>query len=83
MVSARKKRYMREYNQRPEVKSRKAAYMRKVRAEADQKAARDLVSFLLDMGYENMAFDVAQERAPEMLLTAKAKQQPQKRQNRK
>jgi len=64
---------MQKYNQRPEVKARKAEYMRRVRSEADKKAARSLVSFLLDIGYENMAFDIAQERAPEMLVTSKVK----------
>ena len=73
MVSERKKSYMKRYNKRPEVKARKAAYMRKVRSEADQVAARELVEFLLDMGYEDMAFDYASERAPEMLVVAKNK----------
>jgi len=77
-VSVKKKQYMRSYNQRSEVKAKKAAYMRKVRADADEKAARSLVSFLLEMGYEDMAFDIAQERAPEMLLTTKAKAKQRK-----
>lgn len=64
---------MKRYNQRADVKSRKADYMRRTRAEADKKAARDLVSFLLDMGYEDIAFDVATERAPEMLVSSKAR----------
>lgn len=71
MVTERKKKYMKRYNKRPEVKASKAAYMRRVRAEADQEAAQRLVSFLLDAGYEDMAFDYVQERAPEMLVTAK------------
>lgn len=70
-VSERKKKYMRYYNRRPDVKARKAAYMRRIRAESDQKAARELVSFLLDMGYQDMAQDYAIERAPEMLVVAK------------
>lgn len=64
---------MKKYNQQPEVKAKKAAYMRKVRFEADKAAARRLVSFLLNMGYEDMAFETAQERAPEMLVTVKSK----------
>jgi len=71
--SPRKRAYMKRYNKRPEVKARKAAYMRRVRSVADQAAARDLVSFLIDMGYSDMAFDYAQERAPEMLVVAKNK----------
>ena len=62
---------MKRYNKRPEVKAKKAAYMRRMRAETDQTAAKDLVKFLIDMGYESMAFDYAQERAPEMLVVAK------------
>ncbi len=72
-VSKKKKQYMKKYNQQPEVKAKKAAYMRKVRFEADKAAARRLVSFLLNMGYEDMAFETAQERAPEMLVTVKSK----------
>jgi len=71
MVSERKKQYMKRYNKRPEVMARKAAYMRKVRSEADQAAGREIVNLLLDMGYEDMAFDYAQERAPEMLVIAR------------
>ena len=64
---------MRRYNQRTDVKAKKAAYMRKVRSETDKKAARDLVKFMLEMGYENEAFEVAKERAPEMLVRVKQK----------
>lgn len=71
MVSERKKQYMKKYNQRSYVKEKKAEYMRRKRAEEDQKAARRLVGFLLDMGYEDMAYKYALERAPEMLVTAK------------
>lgn len=78
-VTEKKKRYMKTYNQRAEVKAKKADYMRRTRSEADKKAARELVSFLLDMGYENMAFDVARERAPEMLITTKAKRRAKKK----
>jgi len=73
MVSERKKQYMKRYNKRPEVKARKAAYMRKIRSEADQEAARRLVSFLLETGYEDMAFDYAKERAPNMLVSVKGR----------
>ena len=71
MVSNRKKAYMRKYNARPEVKARKAAYMRKIRAKADKEAARNLVRFLLNLGYEQLAYQYALERAPEMLATVK------------
>ena len=71
VVSTHKKNYMKGYNQKPEVKARKAAYMRKVRSNADRKAAERLVNSLLEQGFEDWAFDVAQERAPHMLVTAK------------
>lgn len=71
MVTAAKKAYMKKYNKLTGVKARKAEYMRKVRAEQDKLAARELVSFLLEMGYEDMATDYALERAPEMLVTVK------------
>ena len=70
-ASNHKKAYMKKYNQKPEVKFRKATYMRKTRAKADQVAAERLVNMLLDQGFEDWAFDVAQERAPHMLVTAK------------
>ncbi len=71
VVSTRKKDYMNKYNKRPEVKARKAEYMRKVRSKADREAAERLVNSLLEQGFENWAFDIAQERAPHMLVTAK------------
>jgi|TARA_Y100000034_G_scaffold133521_1_gene199200 hypothetical protein len=70
-ASTRKKAYMSDYNKRPEVKARKAKYMRKFRAKADREAAERLVNSLLEQGFEDWAFDVAQERAPHMLVTAK------------
>jgi hypothetical protein len=70
-ASTHKKAYMKKYNQKPEVKSRKAEYMRKTREKSDQVAAERLVNMLLDQGFEAWAFDVAQERAPHMLVTAK------------
>ena len=73
MVSKKKKAYMKKYNRKPEVKARKAEYMRKIRKLADKKAAKNLVRFLLNTGFENLAFEYAQERAPEMLVTAKAR----------
>lgn len=74
MVSEQKKSYMRSYNKKPEVKAKKADYMRMKRAELDELAARKLVTELLDMGFENLAFEYAVERAPEMLATVKARQ---------
>jgi hypothetical protein len=64
---------MKEYNQLPSVKANKREYMRKVRADKDQEAARRLVLFLSEMGYSNWAEDVAMERAPEMLATTKTR----------
>jgi ribulose bisphosphate carboxylase small subunit len=71
MASDRKKSYMKSYNQLPHVKASKAAYMRRIRANTDEDASKNLVRMLLDMGYENLAFEYAQERAPEMLATIK------------
>ena len=59
------------YNKKPEVKAKKAGYMRIKRAESDEIAARKLVTELLDMGFEQLAFEYAMERAPEMLATVK------------
>ncbi len=78
MVSERKKNYMKKYNRRPEVKARKAEYMHKVRLLADREAAHRLVRFLLDIGYEDLAYQHALERCPEMLMTVKARQTGQK-----
>jgi hypothetical protein len=62
---------MKFYNRKPEVKEKKAEYMRNIRTENDKKASRDLVKTLLDLGFEQLAFEYAQERAPEMLTTIK------------
>lgn len=69
---------MKRYNKKPEVKGRKAEYMRKIRTRQDKEAAHRLVRFLLDMGYEELAYQHAIERAPEMLVTVKAKTRPRK-----
>ena len=71
MVTEHKKQYMKHYNQLQHVKAKKAEYMRRVRAEKDSEAARSLVRTLLDLGHEDMAFEYAKERCPEMLLTVK------------
>jgi hypothetical protein len=73
MVSERKKQYMRLYNRRPEVKAKKAEYMRLKRKELDKIAARRLVQELLDLGFEQLAFEYALERAPEMLATVRVR----------
>jgi len=72
MVTEHKKQYMKRYNQLPQVKAKKAGYMRRVRAEKDSESARNLVRTLLDLGHEQLAFEYAQERCPEMLITVKA-----------
>ena len=71
MVSDKKKQYMRFYNKKPKVKAKKAEYMRMKRAESDEIAARNLVQELLDMGFENLAFEYALERCPEMIATVR------------
>jgi len=72
MVTEHKKQYMKHYNQLLHVKAKKAEYMRRVRAAKDSDAARGLVRTLLDLGHEQLAFEYAQERCPEMLVTVKA-----------
>ena len=79
MVSApQKKQYMHLYNKKPEVKAKKAEYMRVKRIESDEIAARKLVQELLDMGFEQLAFEYAQERAPEMLATVQIRAKSKK-----
>lgn len=78
MVTEHKKRYMLSYNQRASVKAKKAEYMRKVRAERDKIAGPNLVRLLLSAGYDALAFEYAQERAPEMLATVSAVKPKQK-----
>jgi len=70
-VSENKKAYMKKYNNRGYVKRKKAEYMRKTRKTADDGASIRLVALLREYGFEDWAFDVAQERAPHMLVTAK------------
>lgn len=71
MVSPSKQAYMKSYNRKPEVKTKKADYMRVKRAEENEIASRKLVTELLDLGFENLAFEYALERAPEMIATVK------------
>jgi len=73
MVSSQKKAYMKRYNKLPVIKAKKAGYMRIVRAKKDEEASRSLVRFLLDTGFEGLAFEYAQERCPEMLAVAKVR----------
>ena len=73
MVSPRKQAYMKQYNQLATVKAKKAEYMRKIRSEADTEASQRLVHTLLDLGFEGLATEYAQERAPEMLATVSSK----------
>jgi len=69
----RKKQYMKKYNQRKDVKSKKADYMRKVRSEEEKDASRKLVELFLEFGFEDLAYETAMERAPEMLATVQSK----------
>lgn len=63
--------YMKKYNQREYVKERKKHYMREKRAEKEEEAARNLVNIFLEAGFEDIAYDYALERAPDMLVNAK------------
>ena len=70
-VSENKKAYMKKYNNREYVKFKKAEYMKKIRKNSDDEAAIRVVALLKEYGFEDWAFDIAQERAPQMLVTAK------------
>lgn len=59
---------MKEYNQRPYVKRKKADYMRKLRSKLDQKNSEKLVELLLSYGFEDWAESIAEARAPHMLI---------------
>ena len=59
---------MKEYNQRPYVKRKKADYMRKFRSDKNQENSEKLVKLLLNYGFEDWAEDIAKERAPHMLI---------------
>ena len=67
-MSQSRKSYMKEYNQRPYVKRKKAEYMRKVRSEENSKNSEKLVNLLLEYGFEDWAEDIAKNRAPHMLI---------------
>ncbi len=67
-MSQSRKSYMKEYNQRPYVKRKKADYMRKVRSNENAKNSEKLVNLLLDYGFEDWAEDIAKDRAPHMLI---------------
>ncbi len=62
---------MKKYNNRDHVKRKKAEYMRKNRSTANDEASVRLVNLLREYGFEDWAFDVAQERAPQMLVSSK------------
>lgn len=66
-----KKEYMDKYNKRDYVKERKKLYMRKQRAEKEEEAARNLVNIFLEAGFEDIAYQYALERAPDMLVKSK------------
>ncbi|MEK9635257.1 MAG: hypothetical protein VW079_01135 [Candidatus Woesearchaeota archaeon] len=67
-MSQSRKEYMKEYNQRPYVKRKKADYMRKLRSKLDQKNSEKLVELLLNYGFEDWAESIAEARAPHMLI---------------
>ena len=66
-----KKEYMKKYNQRKYVKERKKFYMRDKRAENEEESARNLVKIFLEAGFEDIAYQYALERAPDMLVKSK------------
>ncbi len=67
-MSQSRKEYMKEYNQRPYVKRKKADYMRKLRSKFDQKNSEKLVELLINYGFEDWAESIAEARAPHMLI---------------
>ena len=70
---------MKKYNQKPETKIKKAEYMRKIRAKSNKVSSKKLVQLFLDLGFEDLAFEYAMERAPEMLVIAKVRSKPTNR----
>ena len=70
-VSKNKKKYMKKYNNRSYVKQKKAEYMRMNRKKSNNEAAIRVVNLLKEYGFEDWAFDIAQERAPQMLVSSK------------
>ena len=77
-VSENKKAYMKKYNNRDYVKRKKAEYMRKTRSNENNEASVRLVNLLREYGFEDWAFDVAQERAPQMLVSSKVRSRRRK-----
>ena len=70
-VSENKKAYMKKYNNRKYVKQKKAEYMQKTRKNSNDEASIRLVNLLREYGFEDWAVDVAQERAPQMLVSSR------------
>jgi hypothetical protein len=70
-VSQNKKAYMKKYNNREYVKQKKAEYMQKTRKTSDDEASIRLVNLLREYGFEDWAVDIAQERAPQMLVSSR------------
>ena len=69
---------MKKYNNRDYVKRKKAEYMRKTRSNENNEASVRLVNLLREYGFEDWAFDVAQERAPQMLVSSKVRSRRRK-----
>ena len=78
-VSENKKAYMKKYNNREYVKQKKAEYMQKTRKTSDDEASIRLVNLLREYGFEDWAVDVAQERAPQMLVSSKVRSRKRRR----
>ena len=78
-VSENKKAYMKKYNNRKYVKQKKAEYMQKTRKNSDDEASIRLVTLLRKYGFEDWAVDVAQERAPQMLVSSKVRSRKRRR----
>ncbi len=62
---------MKKYNNREYVKQKKAEYMQKTRKTSDDEASIRLVNLLREYGFEDWAVDIAQERAPQMLVSSR------------
>lgn len=78
-VSQNKKVYMKKYNNREYVKQKKAEYMQKTRKNSNDKASIRLVNLLREYGFEDWAVDIAQERAPQMLVSSKVRSRKRRR----
>ena len=78
-VSKNKKKYMKKKKNKNNKKQKKAEYMRMNRKKSNNEAAIRVVNLLKEYGFEDWAFDIAQERAPQMLVSSKVRSRKRRR----